>query len=82
MKKILMLSILIIAFCGCTDKDATIKALKQQGYSSIETKGYGFLGCSKGDTFATEFKAISNAGYKVEGVFCSGWFKGGTIRTY
>lgn len=82
MRKIVIVAFFMMLFSGCTDKYAAEKALKEQGYSSVKINGYSFFGCSKGDTFATEFEAISNAGYKVKGVFCSGWFKGGTIRTY
>lgn len=82
MKKMLIAVFFVMIFSGCTDKYAAEKALKEQGYSSIKIKGYSFFGCSKDDTFATEFVAVTNSGHKVEGVFCSGWFKGGTIRTY
>ena len=37
-------------------------------------------GCGEGDTHATPFVAKNQAGQTVNGVVCSGWNKGATVR--
>lgn len=78
-----------LAFCtvaaattltGCTDAPKATRTLEQAGYTDIETRGYSFFGCGEDDTFRTKFTAKNPAGQKVDGVVCSGWLKGGTIR--
>lgn len=81
MKKIAF-ALALIALSGCTDHNGTQRALEDAGYSKIELKGYSFFGCSQQDTFRTEFKATGPSGRNVEGVVCSGIFKGSTIRTF
>lgn len=82
MKKIALALTVLLALSACTDPKAARKALEDQGYTSIITKGYAFMGCGKGDVFSTSFEAISMAGKTVKGVVCGGWFKGSTIRTF
>lgn len=79
MKK-LVLVLILLACCGCTRGDEAERVLMNQGYSSIEITGYRFLGCSDNDMFRTGFKAKSPTGSAVEGVVCSGIFKGATVR--
>jgi hypothetical protein len=79
MKIIILIATLLLT--SCTDPDGTRKALSREGYTDIELGGYSIWGCAKGDDFATKWKA-KKAGQTVEGVFCSGWLKGGTIRTF
>ena len=67
---------------GCTDADGARRSLQEQGYTQVQTEGYSWFGCGKGDTFATRFSAKSVAGLQVKGVVCSDWFKGTTIRTF
>jgi hypothetical protein len=80
MKKSIYLLVLLVAV-GCSDENGARRALEREGYEQIRITGYSFFGCAKGDDFSTGWKAVKN-GQAVEGVFCSGWFKGGTIRTY
>lgn len=84
MKKLAILSVMGLALMmgvGCTDADGARKALKQRGFTNIETTGYRFTGCSKGDVYQTGFQAKGPSGEYVTGVVCSGWFKGNTVRT-
>lgn len=71
---------LILLATACTDKDGAFRALRQAGYTHIETGGYPFWGCGDHDTFKTKFKALGPSGIPVSGVVCSGWLKGNTIR--
>lgn len=71
-----------IAPKACTKPDETVRQLTQMGYTEIQTTGYDFFGCSEDDSFSTGFEATSPAGVRVEGVYCSGFMKGGTIRFY
>lgn len=82
MKAILIAAIAAITLTGCTDEDGARHALDVSGYTSIEIKGYGWTGCGKDDSFHTRFSAIGPSGKPVEGVVCSGFFKGGTIRVW
>lgn len=78
-KSILLLSACLLS--ACTDSEKAIRALQGAGYQRIEITGYSVFGCSEEDTFRTAFKATSSNGQPVEGVVCSGVFKGATIRT-
>lgn len=77
----LLLTLIALASVGCTDSAAARKALEGAGYTKIEITGYSYFGCSDSDTFHTGFEAIGPTGIPVEGVVCSGWFKGATIRS-
>lgn len=61
---------------GCTDPDAAIRILQQQGYTNIETHGYGWFQCGKGDTFATTFTATNQNSVQINGTECKGFLKG------
>jgi hypothetical protein len=79
MKRLLLLAALVCA--GCTDKDGAADALRKAGYTAIETGGYSWFGCGKGDDYATKFKAKGPTGVPVSGVVCAGVLgKGKTIR--
>lgn len=79
MKKLLaVLSVSLLAACS-SHNDAK-RALTAAGYTEIQTHGHSFFGCSKEDTFATKFTAKNPKGEKIEGVVCSSWLKGATIR--
>lgn len=74
----LLATVLITA--GCTNEHQTREVLSAQGFTDIEVKGYDWFGCSSDDTFATAFTARSPTGAQVQGVVCSDWFKGATVR--
>lgn len=57
-----------------------VEALHAQGYTDVEYLGYSWLGCADSDTFRAKFRATSPQGAKVEGIACSGYIKGTTIR--
>ena len=78
MKRLMVIATL--ALMGCTSPKHAASLLSDQGYTNIETGGYGWFSCSKDDEFATRFKATSPAGKVVKGTVCAGWFKGSTIR--
>jgi hypothetical protein len=78
-------SIIAIVFAslivfGCTDADRAYQTLLNAGFSDVEITGYSFFGCSEDDVFHTKFTARNAHGNYVDGVVCSGWFKGATIR--
>lgn len=70
-----------VLFAGCTDSSQATKALEGAGYKNVKITGYAFFGCDKNDAFHTGFEAVGQNGQQVEGVVCSGFFKGATIRT-
>lgn len=78
--KIGLIIAVVVIFSGCTENDKTVALLKKQGYTHISTDGYSFFGCDEKDTFRTKFYAKSPSGEDIEGVACSGWFKGITLR--
>lgn len=78
-KKLAIIALAIMA-TACTDSTVATKALSSAGYQNVEITGYSFFGCSEDDAFHTGFKATGQDGKPVEGVVCSGWFKGATIR--
>jgi hypothetical protein len=77
----------ILAFCvafvlsACSSSDQATRALQGAGYKDIRITGYSFFGCDEKDSFHTGFEATGPNGQRVDGVVCSGWFKGATIRT-
>ena len=76
-----LLTFLMIMSAGCTNSSDAKKALESEGFSNIQTQGYGWFACSKDDTFSTKFTAVNSQGKKVSGVVCSGLlFKNSTIR--
>lgn len=74
-----LLAALMLA--GCTDADGARKALNGAGYTDIQVGGYDVFACGQDDQYSTEFKAKGPTGKPVQGVVCSGVFKGSTIRT-
>lgn len=70
----------VLFLSACSRPDATVDVLTKQGYTQVQTHGYGFFACDEKDTFSTKFTAVSPAGVKVSGVVCSGVLKGHTIR--
>jgi hypothetical protein len=70
----------LAALSACTDETAAQKALAGSGFNDIKLTGYSYFGCDKNDTFHTGFEARGPGGQFVEGVVCSGWMKGATIR--
>jgi hypothetical protein len=79
MKNILLI-ILGLTLCSCTDEDATIRTLSNSGYTQITTEGYAFFGCGEDDTYATAFTAKNPHGDTVSGVVCCGLLKSCTVR--
>jgi hypothetical protein len=69
-----------LALTGCTDDQATRDAAGASGLTEVKTTGYSVFGCGKEDSFATGFTARGMDGRCVEGVVCSGWLKGATLR--
>ena len=80
MTKFLIASALALALTGCASPDHAQQVLVDAGYSDVRTGGYSWLGCGKGDIYATNFEAVGPTGRPVKGTVCSGFFKGATIR--
>lgn len=79
MKKFIVIAAAVL-ISGCSDSTGAKRALEQSGYSDIQTTGYSFFGCDKNDAYHTGFIAKGPTGKPVEGVVCSGVFKGSTVR--
>jgi hypothetical protein len=79
--KYIFIALLAVLVTGCTDAEVAKKALDGAGYTDVQMTGYEVFACSKDDTFHTGFKAKGPTGKPVEGVVCSAWLKGATIRT-
>lgn len=80
MMKALILGLILVVAARCTDKPGAIQTLEAAGYSDIQTMGYSYFGCGSEDSHRDKFIATGPNGKRVEGVVCSGWFKGYTIR--
>jgi hypothetical protein len=82
MKMVLLVSLLIIAGCSADPKEVK-RVLQADGCIDIQDNGpnYIFDGCSKHDWFNNQFSCKKNNQW-IEGVVCSGFFKGYTIRYY
>ena len=78
MKKLLIIAAILLS--GCTQVDRSTEVLGSAGYTNIQITGYAVFGCDEKDSFHTGFKATGVNGKPVEGVVCSGLFKGATIR--
>ena len=83
MKKILAILALGFMCAACDDPAVARRALENIGFTDIQLNGYAmFAGCGKDDSFVTTFRAKNSNGKYVEGVVCSGWMKGATVRFY
>lgn len=80
MKKALLVFVAVVAVSACSSRSDAEGALTKAGFTNIETHGYAFFSCGDDDTFKTKFTATNPQGKRVEGVVCSSWFKGATIR--
>lgn len=82
MKKLTIAAVLVaaVSLSACTAPNQAKRILEAQGYTNVETGGYGLFKCGQDDAFATNFTATSPSGTTVSGTVCSGWFKGSTIR--
>jgi len=79
MKKLILICAVLVS--GCTEPEHAKKILEEQGYTQVETGGYGWFACSDDDWFHTKFTALGMTGKPITGVVCSGLlFKNSTIR--
>lgn len=73
----------VLAFLGVyTASDKARQVLEANGYTNVQTGGYGFFSCGEHDTFSTKFTATAPGRQTVSGVVCSGFMKGNTIRLF
>ena len=89
MKKTLIILSLVFIMIGtssCTRPDQSTQILSQQGYSNVKILPWRIwhkMSCGEDDYFSTRFEATAPDGNSiVNGVVCSGWFKGSTVRTF
>jgi len=80
MKKLIIALAFATVLSGCTNADKSFRALEGAGYTQIQMNGFTFFGCDEKDSFHDSFTAKGMNGKYVDGVVCSGWFKGATIR--
>ncbi|AGC36121.1 hypothetical protein B7L88_gp167 [Rhizobium phage RHEph10] len=76
-----VVSVALLSSCRVDPQDAQ-RILADSGMKDIELKGGSWFGCSKGDTYNTEFVATGPTGRRVEGVICGGLLKAYTVRLY
>lgn len=74
------LALIALALAGCTDNEASTRALEGLGFSEIQLTGYKIIGCAQDDTYSTGFTARNPAGKLVSGVVCCADFSGCTVR--
>lgn len=78
-----LLLALSIALGGCSEPDRATQILSAQGFTDIVIHPVGFVdafSCSEGDSLYTPFTAKGPSGAAVDGVVCSGFLKGATVR--
>jgi hypothetical protein len=74
-------AVALASSCAVDPQDA-YRILADNGMKDIQLKGGSWFGCSKGDTYNTEFVATAASGRRVEGVICGGFLKAYTVRLY
>ncbi|WLR90898.1 hypothetical protein [Shinella zoogloeoides] len=74
------LGLITVALHGNVDPATARRALEAQGLTNVRLDGYSFLGCSRGETYSTSFRALGANGKPVSGVVCGGFFKNVTVR--
>lgn len=72
--------VIMASLTACTDAPKAVSVLTKAGYTEIKAGGYSAFACSQDDQYATKFSAKGPTGIPVEGVVCSGFTKGNTIR--
>lgn len=83
MRKVLFAGVVAFSLfaSGCTvAPDEARGAISAMGFTNIELGGYAPFSCGRDDVFARSFTATGADGSRVEGVVCSGFFKGATVR--
>ena len=73
--------IALVVFSAGADsaQNDSLELIKADGVQEAQMTGWAFFGCSNSDTFSYGFRGLKN-GARVEGVVCSGFLKGATIR--
>lgn len=82
-KVLLILCTLALTVAGCTSEADFQKGkaqLEAQGYTNVHNTGWKNFCCGEDDTFSEGFTATDRFGNQVTGCFCSGAWKGVTIR--
>lgn len=69
-----------LALAACDDPEGARRAAAVHGLTDVQTTGYAWFGCDEKDSLHTGFVARGADGSCVEGVVCSGWMKGATLR--
>jgi hypothetical protein len=94
MKTALTVVVLLSIMIGCSPltirpqqhhRQLATRILTEQNFSEITIKPWGIqnvFGCSQDDIFRTRFRAKNMSGKTVNGVVCSGFFKGSTVRVF
>ncbi len=75
-----VVTILCISSGSCDiSKTDSMRILSSEGVSNVQLSGYQWFECGRDDTFSQGFQGNKN-GHQVQGVLCSGWLKGITVR--
>jgi len=77
----LILITVYLTSCGVNPNEGR-RVLESQGLSKVEIGGWSFFGCSERDTFRSKFTAVGVNGKPVNGVLCSSFLKGVTVRYF
>lgn len=67
MKRTIILITVLMIMMGCTNPKGARTFLEQQGFTSIEIKGFDLLAHGKDDLTTTAFTAIEADGHRVDG---------------
>lgn len=82
MRRVAIAAAAALLVAACQDEATALRALRVQGFTDVVLTGYAWSGCGRDDTFHTGFRAKAANGETVEGVVCSGYWKGSTVRVF
>jgi hypothetical protein len=77
----ILAALVMVLSSSCTNESGARSALRSHGFKNVQITGYaGPFECGEDDLSTTGFTATNQAGQKVSGVVCCGWFKSCTVR--
>ena len=80
--RMLFVLIPILFLTACTDPETATRAAEAMGLTDVKTTGYNMWACGDTYTYSTEFTAKNVLGKEVNGVVCSGYMSGASVRIY
>ncbi len=78
MRKLIVICLLL---AGCfTGENEARDAVDNAGFHDIQVGDLTYFGCSRGDKYGREFRAVNANGRRISGVVCCGVTKACTVR--